>query len=74
MVRILFLIFVLYLAYKIIFDFIIPISRASSSVKSKIKQMQEEQLRQQQSNTAAQKNTAKNIRTDSEYIDFEEVK
>ena len=77
MLRILFLIFVLYLLYKLVFDFIIPVSKATSNVKSKLREMQGDQMnRQQQSyngaSTSTQKASTKN--TDAEYIDFEEVK
>jgi hypothetical protein len=65
--------FVLYLLYKIIFDFIIPVARASSSVKTKIKQMQEDQFNQQP-NPAAREKTMSKKSKEQEYIDFEELK
>lgn len=71
----LFLIFVLYLLYKLVFDFIIPVSKATSNVKSKIRQMQDEQMGKQPyggNGTKQQQASTKN--TDAEYIDFEEVK
>lgn len=79
MLKILFYLFVLYLLYKLIFDFIIPVSKATSQVKSRFKEMHEQQQfqqqkfeqqrRQQTSSNQASANTSKD-----DYIDFEEVK
>jgi sortase (surface protein transpeptidase) len=74
-------ILILYLVYKLVFDFIVPVSRTTSQFKSHVNQMrmqQEEQMRKQQQNNTAQNKTASNKKntttTDGEYIDFEEVK
>lgn len=76
----------IYLLYKLIFDFVIPVSRATRQIKSKIREAQAEQQRQfqqqqqyqrqqdqarQQQQQFSQRNTPGN---DSEYIDYEEVK
>lgn len=72
--------FLIYLGYKIIFDFIIPVSRASRQIKSKIREAQEQQRRfqqqQEQANAKAQgpQPETKPAAPDAEYIDFEEVK
>ena len=72
--------FLLYLGYKIIFDFIIPVSRASKQIKSKIREAQEQQRRfqqqQEQANARPQASQPepKSPPSDAEYIDFEEVK
>jgi Sec-independent protein translocase protein TatA len=72
---------ILYLLYKLVFDFIVPVSKTTSHFKNQVNQMrkqQEEQMhRQQQSNTPQNKtspNKKNTTTTDGEYIDFEEVK
>jgi len=72
---------ILYLLYKLVFDFIVPVSKTTSHFKNQMNQMrkqQEEQMhRQQQSNTPQNKtspNKKNTTTTDGEYIDFEEVK
>jgi Sec-independent protein translocase protein TatA len=81
--KIIITILILYILYKLIFDFVVPVARTTSQFKSQVNQMrrmQEEQLRKQQQQTqrpaqaskpAAVKNTTT---TDGEYIDFEDVK
>ncbi len=69
--------FVIYLIYRLVFDLIIPVSKAASQVKSKINEMhhtQENYKRQtqQQANPTPQPSDKAN--TDGEYIEFEEVK
>ena len=57
MIRYVILAFVFYLLYKLIFDFVIPVSRATSRVRSQIREMQnmqEQQFRQQQGPTNTQ--------------------
>ncbi len=68
-----------YLAYRFIFGLVIPVSKAASQMKAKIREMQEEQQRQQggytQQHSAQQTHTQKNHTAPSEdYIEFEEVK
>ena len=75
---------VLYLLYKLVFDFLVPVTKTASHFKSQVnqmRQMQEEQQRRQQQQQppkpAAQTKptTEKNTTTtDGEYIDYEEVK
>jgi len=78
MLRVLFELFVLYLLYKLIFDFIIPVYQTTKSVKQKMGEMQQkmnEQARQQQAsqvNSTAKSNEPKADKHD--YIEFEEVK
>lgn len=72
---------VIYILYKLIFSFIIPLYKASKQMKGKVSEMQErmqaqqraqaEQQRQQQTPTAPR--TAEKISKD-DYIDYEEVK
>jgi hypothetical protein len=70
--------FVLYLLYKLVFDLILPVSKATAQVRSKMQEMQQEQLRQQQAahaTAAAQsQKTSPVSRKDEDYIDFEEIR
>ena len=79
----LFELFVLYLLYKLVFDFIIPVYQTTKQVKQKVNEMQRtmnEQASQQQRNqytsttnqhTSGQ--TSPKQKSD-DYIEFEEVK
>ena len=67
----------LYLLYKFVFELVIPVGKATSQVKDKIREMQYQQQAQQQAyqqqpqgNTTQKQTTAK----EGDYIDFEEVK
>ena len=78
MLKALFELFVLYLAYKLIFDFIVPVYQTSKQVKQKVNEMQRtmnEHMKQQQN---AQDNPTPSKPVTStkhdDYIDFEEVK
>ena len=77
--RVLFELFVLYLLYKVIFDFIIPVYQTTKQVKQKVGEMQQkmnEQMKQQQANqqfTATDKDVAPKAAKE-DYIEFEEVK
>ena len=73
-------IFLLYLLYKLIFDFIIPIYVASKKVKNQFGEMHskmQEQMNQYNRQTAQQPQattTAKPEKKKEEYIDYEEIK
>ncbi len=76
-------ILMLYLLYKLIFDFIVPVSKTTAQFKNHMnetKRMHEEQIRRQQQQNAgsknkpAQKNSGTTTTTDGEYIDYEEIK
>lgn len=82
MLKTLFLIFLFYMLYKLVFEFIIPVYNASKRMKDQVGQMQqkmqEEQQRQQFErngyvNNNAGKADAKK-KSDKDYIEFEEVK
>ena len=75
--------FLIYLAYKFIFELVIPVSKATSQVKDNLRKMQEMQQAQQQqfqqqqrqAEAQAQQAAAKEAAAKSgDYIDFEEVK
>jgi predicted Holliday junction resolvase-like endonuclease len=79
MLRALLELFVLYLLYKVIFDFIIPIYKTTKQVKHKVNEMQHtmneqaKRQRQQSQYTAAANQPSPKPKSD-DYIDFEEVK
>ena len=69
----------LYLLYKLIFDFIIPVYNTTKQVKQKVGEMQ--QKMQDQMNTQQQKSANTTFAKESnptpkskDYIDFEEIK
>jgi hypothetical protein len=71
--------FLLYLLYKFIFDFIIPVYESSKKIKSQFGEMQEKMKQnmnqfQQQQQQPAQPTTEKPPQKEGDYIDFEEVK
>ncbi len=70
--------FLLYLLYKLIFDFIIPIYQTSKKVKKQFGEMHNKMQDQmntfnQQQNPAA-KTTAQEPAKKEDYIDYEEIK
>jgi len=73
--RILFELFVLYLVYKLIFDFIIPVFQTTKQMKQQVgkmqQQMNEQNRQQQQGFDGPGKETASKK---EDYIKFEEVK
>jgi len=78
LIRVIFELLVLYLLYKLIFDFIIPVYKTTKQVNKKMGEMQNrmnEQMNQQQ--TAARPGGSKEKQPmpgKEDYIDFEEVK
>ena len=75
----LFLAFVIYLLFRLVFDFIIPIYKTTRRVRKGFREMQErmnghaEQYGQQEKYSNANQNSTKSGGT-GEYIDFEEIK
>ena len=73
---------VIYILYKIIFDFIIPLYKASKQMKSKMTDMQERMQQQQRAQAEQQRNQnyppqatkATEQISKEDYIDYEEVK
>lgn len=75
MLKILFELFLLYLVYKLIFDFIIPVYQTTKQVKQKMGEMQQQMNRQQQQQPQSQHNASSAPTSKAgDYIDFEEVK
>lgn len=67
--------FLFYVLYKFIFELVIPVSRATSQVKDKMREMQEQQ-RQQYQQQQQQQPTQQSQQQPSkgDYIEFEEIK
>ena len=73
MIEYIWTIIIIYLLYKLVFEFLLPVSKATSRVKNKIKEMQEQEQHQYQQQQATHKAPEQNTR-EADYIDFEEVK
>jgi len=79
MLRYLFYAFLIYLAYRLVFHFIIPIYKTTKQVKKQFREMHsrmEEHMNQQQANqqTGDTQQENKTAQVGGDYIDFEEVK
>jgi Sec-independent protein translocase protein TatA len=80
--KVLFELFLLYLAYKLVFELIIPAVQVTSQMKRKMSDMQEQLHRQQAEQARQAEQTGRRTATPVEpsparagdYIDFEEVK
>jgi hypothetical protein len=74
----LFLVFVCYLGYRLIFDFILPVYRTTRRIKTSFREMNQRmnqhtgQFDQQPNSSKPQQSTTKGSHED--YIDFEEIK
>ena len=71
--------FVIYMVYKLVFEFIIPVYNTTRHMKQKMSEMhqkmqeQEQVNSQQYQNTTAQKEPSKKSFSD-DYIEYEEIK
>lgn len=77
--RIIFELFLFYLLYKLVFDFIIPVFNTTKQVKKQFGDMQNKMREQQdQMNRQQQKNAAdaqpKKMAPKDDYIEYEEVR
>jgi hypothetical protein len=71
--------FLIYLLYKFVFELLVPVSKATTQVKDKLREMQEQQAAQQrayqqQTQAQAQPQSPKETGKAGDYIEFEEVK
>ena len=79
MLKTVLLLLLAYIAYRFIFGFVIPVTRATRSVRRQFKAAQDQmeaQMRAQQGYAQAQQEpvpTPANKKISKEYIDFEEV-
>jgi len=79
MLRYLFFAFLIYLAYRLVFHFIIPIYKTTRQVKKQFRDMHErmqDHINEQQSyqQTSTSEPEPKKQQIGGDYIDFEEVK
>jgi Sec-independent protein translocase protein TatA len=70
---------VIYYLYRFVFGVVVPVGKATNQMKSKIKEMQDEQIRQQQQRTQHQQQPTaqqqqKAPTEKGDYIEFEEIK
>jgi hypothetical protein len=76
--RILFYAFLVYLLYKLVFDFIIPVYKTSRQVKKGFREMhdrmQEHMQQQQQPQQSAKSKSETSNTKPGDYIEFEELK
>lgn len=73
--RFIFYAFLIYLAYKLIFDFIIPVVRTTRQVKKGFREMKSRMEQQGYANGVEQPEPeARKKDSPGEYIDYEEVK
>ena len=68
-----FILFVLYLLYKLVFNIILPVSKATSQMREKIREVQETQQRNTPPPPTPRERSSTTSR-DADYIDFEEIK
>ncbi|HJV18898.1 MAG TPA: DUF4834 family protein [Sediminibacterium sp.] len=85
MFKVLFWCLMIYLAYRFIFELVIPVSRTAGQLKKKMAEMQEQQAFQQQYTRQNSGQTTRQSPSDpvahsgkdsrrDDYIDFEEIK
>lgn len=78
MFKVLLELLLLYVLYKVIFDFIIPIYQTTKQVKQKVSKMQQDindQMQRQNKQAGAEQPKAKPASTaKDDYIDYEEIK
>jgi len=78
--RLIFELFVIYIVYKLIFDFIVPIYRTTREVKSKVDEMNQRMENQRNNagytnaNPAQPKQKSEYTPASEDYIDYEEIK
>jgi len=68
----------IYMAFKFIFELVIPVTKTAKKIKKKMTEMKEDQVFQQQQSTQSDAHQAKSTAAPSvksdDYIEFEEVK
>ena len=75
MFRLIFELFLIYMLYKLIVDFIIPVYRATRTMKDAVRKAQD-QMKNQQYNqtTATTQKPEPQAKIDHDYIDYEDVR
>jgi type II secretory pathway component PulM len=76
MIKFIFYGLVIYLIYKLVFDLVVPVSKASVQMKQKLQEMQDQQNRFQQEQAQAKPapKATQQPSADKDYIEYEEVK
>jgi type II secretory pathway component PulM len=80
MMKVIFYCFLFYAIYRFVFNVVVPVSKASSQIKSTLKEMQAQQAAaraQQEQAAQAQRQAKTEVHKPTpkeDYIDFEEVK
>lgn len=76
MLKFILIVIIIYMLYRLLIDFLLPVTKTASQLRNKIKEMQEEQMHysNKQNNTRTQTSETPQKPTETEYIDFEEVK
>ncbi len=78
--KLLFQLFLLYMLYKLVFEFIIPVYRASKRMKQEVSQMQQKMQEHQRQQQPTRQETFVNSQSrpqpdrNKDYIEFEELK
>ena len=75
--RILFILFALYILYRFLFDFLLPVYRASKRVHRQFQDMQDQmngQSNPNQTDFTSSEPPSKSASVKKDYIDFEEIK
>lgn len=71
--RVIFELLVLYIFYKLIFDFVIPVYKTSKEVSKKVEKMQKQMKEYENQEQPIKKEPVSKVNKE-DYIDFEEVK
>jgi hypothetical protein len=77
MFKLLIELFLFYLLYKFIFEFVIPVYRTTRQVQKKMNEFQQNMNKQAENNRTSSENTIKPTASkpkSDDYIDFEEIK
>lgn len=72
--KFLFELFLFYFLYKLVFNFIIPLYKASKRMKDQVGQMQQKMQEQQRASTSPPPQQAPPVSSSKDYIEFEEIK
>jgi len=80
-IRLLFELFLIYILYKFIFDFVVPVYRTSKQMKGKMQEMQNRMRQQQEQFNRSSEENRKTYKAEprsaskaGDYIDYEEVR
>ena len=73
--RVIFELFLIYIVYKLIVDFIVPVYKATRQMKNAVHKAQEQMKNQQFNKTTATTHpTEPHVKKEHDYIDYEEIR